>query len=959
MIRLHVLGTARLVGNQGQELREVLVKPKSLALLAYLALAAPRGFVRRDSLLALFWPESDSSHARNALRQTIHHLRHALGEGVLVGRGAEELGVEAEQIWCDAVAFGAALDRSATAEALALYGGDLLPGFFVADCLDYERWLDEQRLTLRERAQEAAWRVAETELTAGDAAAAVHWARWAARLSPGDETSVRRLIALLLRAGDRASATRAYEDFSARLRQEYGMAPAPETGALLAARGQPASAAHPATSPGVVPAASRPAREPGGRRATPTAWRRLAIAALFIVAVASLQRMRLHHSAIASEGSVQTVVVLPFLVRGHDSLAYLGAGMVELLSSRLDGAPRLRSVDPRAVWAATAGVDSAVRTDPARASRLAARLGADLYVIGAAVEIAGRLQLDAALMNRSGTQKARATVEGETAHVLELSDRLAALLLAGQAGGSDTALTVLAGGTTRSLPAFKSYLAGEAAFSDGRYVQAVEAFQRAVAQDSGFALGYYRLAVAADWAGATYLSTQSAAEAARRLDRLSPFAQNLLQGFKLYSARAADGAEGAYLEIAGTHPDNLEAAYMLGEVRFHYNSQRGRSTNESREQFERVLAIAPGDGPALIHLARVAALEHNVAELDTLTGRYLRLYTDADRGVEMRALRAFAAGDRREQDRIISALRSQGNAAVDVVTRGVGVFDQDLAGASRLAVLYVMPGRPLWVVPRGYELLAQVAVGRGRWVEARRQLDSLSAIRPDWAVADRADLALVPNMLVRRAELSQLQSALAAWRPAARADPPERFAVLAQLRAYLLGRVALRTGDSAAVRSSEDELERLARTSGDSGVATDLLRVVQAEGALQGGRAAEALGDIAQFRFTPASHTARSLYSVSPHARFLRGEILEALGREQEALRWYSSFPDPTGVDLAFLGLAHLRQAEIEERLGRSTEALAHYDRFIMLWQDCDEALRPTVDQARRAAASLRRSHGD
>src|SRR5882672_8872931 len=58
MIRLQLLGALGLTGGDGHEIRPVLAQPKRFALLAYLALAEPRGFRRRDTLLPLFWPDT-------------------------------------------------------------------------------------------------------------------------------------------------------------------------------------------------------------------------------------------------------------------------------------------------------------------------------------------------------------------------------------------------------------------------------------------------------------------------------------------------------------------------------------------------------------------------------------------------------------------------------------------------------------------------------------------------------------------------------------------------------------------------------------------------------------------------------------------------------------------------------------------------------------------------------------
>src|SRR5438105_4709864 len=153
MIRFLALGTPDLRGEEASELRAVLTQPRLLALLTYLAIARPRGFHRRDSLVAIFWPEVGHEQARNALRQVVHRLRRALGEDVVAGRGADELGLDVGRIWCDVTAFEHALGEQRVEDALEVYRGDLLPGFFLSEAPEFERWLDEERQHLRQRGQ--------------------------------------------------------------------------------------------------------------------------------------------------------------------------------------------------------------------------------------------------------------------------------------------------------------------------------------------------------------------------------------------------------------------------------------------------------------------------------------------------------------------------------------------------------------------------------------------------------------------------------------------------------------------------------------------------------------------------------------------------------------------------------------------------------------------------------------
>src|SRR5438477_7871000 len=53
---------------------------KECALLIYLTVEG--GIHLRKTLSELFWPEGDAKHGRAALRITLLHLRHLLGEGV-------------------------------------------------------------------------------------------------------------------------------------------------------------------------------------------------------------------------------------------------------------------------------------------------------------------------------------------------------------------------------------------------------------------------------------------------------------------------------------------------------------------------------------------------------------------------------------------------------------------------------------------------------------------------------------------------------------------------------------------------------------------------------------------------------------------------------------------------------------------------------------------------------------
>src|SRR3989475_8213471 len=235
MIELRMLGRLSLTSADGRDVRSLLGQPRRLALLAYLAAATPQGFHRRDTLLALFWPELDQEHARAALRQALHVVRDALDAGAVTSRGDEEIGLVCDQVSCDVVASERAVDREQFREALDLYRGDLLEGFFISGAPEFERWLETGRARLREAAARAARNLSERAEARDNLTTAVQLARRAAQLVPSDEAALRRLIAVLDRHGDRAGALQAYEEFAAGVAADYDAQPAAETRALIAA----------------------------------------------------------------------------------------------------------------------------------------------------------------------------------------------------------------------------------------------------------------------------------------------------------------------------------------------------------------------------------------------------------------------------------------------------------------------------------------------------------------------------------------------------------------------------------------------------------------------------------------------------------------------------------------------------------------------------------------------------
>jgi DNA-binding SARP family transcriptional activator len=162
----------------------------------------------------------------------LYAIRQALGDDALTARGDEEIAVNRSVVWCDAVSFDEAIASDHLSRAHELYCAELLDGFF-ADAPGFERWLEEERQRYRDVAATAAWTLAQRYDANAEMTLAAQWARRVAALSVSDERTLRRILTLLERAGDRASAARVYDTFATRLRDEYQVEPSPETLALV------------------------------------------------------------------------------------------------------------------------------------------------------------------------------------------------------------------------------------------------------------------------------------------------------------------------------------------------------------------------------------------------------------------------------------------------------------------------------------------------------------------------------------------------------------------------------------------------------------------------------------------------------------------------------------------------------------------------------------------------------
>jgi DNA-binding SARP family transcriptional activator len=916
-IHLTTLGGLH-VRRDAAELERLTGQRLRAALLVYMGVER---CASREALLALFWPESSSASGRHALRQSLYHLRRELDAEIFELR-THELCIR-DVVTADVHDFAAALDAGDFETAVRLYAGPFLHGVHLVDLHPWEGWVDAQRAHYARLFRRASRGWVEARRAAGDIQGAIEAAQHWLAPDPFDDEAQHTLIATLADAGERTAAIRQYEVY-ARLLAAESLVPLDQTVALIERLRSDAPRAATVVAGADEPGSDATTRtdeadEPirGPRRGI------LAAAIVLLLVLASWGVIRISDAASLASADV---AVLPFAVRGGADMQYLSEGVVGLLVGALDGTS-LRPVDARAALALAAQNGGSPPSVEA-GRRLAARLNAGLYVLGDVMHAGDQLHIEAVVYRSEGTVQpvVRARVSGEAQQLFELIDGLAVQLLAG-IGGTDR-LSRTAAVATQSLEAFKAYMEGDAALRAGRFELAADAYLRAVSIDSGYAVAYYRLALARDWAAVGGYD-EAARAAARHAHRLTPRDRALLQAMQAYHSGSAPEAERRYRTILSRYPDDVEAWAQLGEVLFHYGPLRGRPLAEAGVAWREVLRYEPHNRWALVHLARIAAVQRDVATLDALVARFPPEELVADRRlVQVALLRALAARDSAAALRLAQGAKAWEDPAVYQLAGYLTAYSDDPAGARVVVRALMEPYRGAGMRADMHWFVALLHAADGNVDAMRSAYDSaasLAATLPSrwhgetFALVNAWWLATLPlpyeDSTIERMRGSALAAVLPR-EPSGAADlsvGDEIWFALARetlaegerleaLRHYTVGLLSLRLKDGTQAAASARALSALASSDRSDWFVRDCNRGLLAFIASADGRAEDALRILDTLEFGPELIGATNIvpFVARAHERRLRGELLRSLGRETEAQAWLASLASLSVPETAY-----------------------------------------------------------
>lgn len=713
-------------------------------------------------------------------------------------------------------------------------------------------------------------------------------------------------------------------------------------------------------------------------------WRRLVLGAVAVsvLAVAAVGGFRAFSGrqsrAVVAEDPRDVIAVLPFTVRGAPELAYLSEGLVDLISGKLDGAGALRTVDPRGV-VGRIGRRGPETMDAASSAELASSLGAGRFVMGQLVGLPGRVTLSARLLESGAAMEAGneplVTVEGSADSLYVLVDRLATGLLANTLSGANARLQRSAAQSSQSLAATREFLRGEQFHRRGQFDSASAAYNRAIVEDSTFALAHLMKSMNNAY---TYDTDDyvAAVAAARFSSNLPERDRGIILAFLDQQSGRLESAEQRWIAHLQRYPDEVKALLQLGMIYNRANPRWGRPIEQSRRYFERVLALEPDNVPAVHHLARLDAAARFADSLPMRAAMLERVAPGSEWATDAQMMAmAVAGGDtamqRIEEDFDTYPLVPQLYAIYSALR-----FSPDPRAGDRLLARQRAVGASVITgldadikIDADFSRLLQIQADlqAGRHGQVRAFLTDPTRRRtPTWDIYD-GELVATGLVPVDSAVLAQVLRRVLA------VDPEERLRTRFEpLHDIFTPAVAELERDVTAAKllamqgRFDDAWAIQRRLAGQppipawESLTEDAARGLAGELHYLAGDNRQALEAFRTQRFQVPQTADALAITGGTAARYRRAELELELGDPEVARALYeglvASFTPP---DKLYLASAYERLGRIHESAGRTSEAIYWYDRFVGAQAGADASLAPGRRAIESRIAALRLKSGE
>ncbi|MGH7514909.1 MAG: protein kinase domain-containing protein [Gemmatimonadales bacterium] len=455
--------------------------------------------------------------------------------------------------------------------------------------------------------------------------------------------------------------------------------------------------------------------------------------------------------------------------------------------------------------------------------------------------------------------------------------------------------------------AVANWLAGEVAYRNARYRDALASYRSALAADSTLAPAALKGAMTAGWL-AEFPVADSLTHLALRREAELP-APNRLLAHSLVNFIAGNGDSAMYWarEAVQAAPEWSEAWYQVGEAAYHLWPTGDNPDSVAHSAFRRSLALDPDFAPVVFHLAELAMVSGALGEADSLVKRHHALSADTAQQLQLELMLRCVRGDRQVDWAPLAAADDPGGiqllAAGKLLAAG-GRHLQCAEGAYQAALRSPAPDEDLRRRWNAALSLHHVYLARGERDRARAIADSVVAS----GVAAGRGLRIVDALLGMGSDAAG--AAEIAWLEQSRDSTSIR-------RAWWFGEWS----------SAHDDVERLDAVThrirvlaAGSGAPPDQVpaRVMSARLLLARGDTAGAIDSLGAIRpLAPLGDLIYGYWEPLAAERLLLAKLLLARGRAAEALRVAESFDGERAVlDLAFLRPSLELRRQAAARLG-------------------------------------------
>ena len=311
---------------------------------------------------------------------------------------------------------------------------------------------------------------------------------------------------------------------------------------------------------------------------------------------------------------IDAITIFPFDIKsGNPEIQYLSKGIVDLISTKLEGVPNLNPIDPNRIFNELNKANEEVPVLET-ATEISNALGGAEFILGSIIEINDALQISASKYNSNGELMARENIEGQKTQLAILIDDLTRTLIADKLEEEGQELNSIAMMTSENFPALKAYLEGEQAYRKTEFEVAFDYFEKAVRLDSTFAMAWYRLNSSRGWGAGHALSLNPLDKAIQYSEKLPPKWQDLIKARKFWQTGLASN-ENMIADMLRKYGEHPELTNLMAEHIFHFYPIHGLPFTAAKPWLEKSRELDPQNLETLRHLGDIAWTEGDEATI--------------------------------------------------------------------------------------------------------------------------------------------------------------------------------------------------------------------------------------------------------------------------------------------------------------------------------------------------------